>query len=69
MYYVNMRTSTGKTPAAPKKAGRPATGQDPVTSLRLPAELLERLDRWIAARDGRLSRSAAIRAIIERALG
>ena len=46
-----------------KKRGRPATGRDPVTSIRLPPILTTKLDAW-AARKGH-SRSEAIRAMIE----
>ena len=52
-----------------KKRGRPATGQDPVTAIRLSPELRGRLDDWRGLQDGRPSRSEAIRRLIERALG
>lgn len=50
-----------------KKKGRPATGQDPVTAIRLAPDLLTRIDTWAAAHEMR--RSEAIRALIEAALG
>lgn len=50
----------------PKKRGRPATGKDPLVGLRLPPEMIVRLDAWA---DGQgLSRSEAIRRIIGNAL-
>jgi len=51
----------------PKKRGRPATGKDPLVALRLPPEMIEAVDDW-AARNETPSRSAAIRALIERSL-
>src|SRR5271166_1191442 len=50
-----------------KKRGRPATGQHPVMAVRLPQELIERIDEWTKAGDAR-SRSDAIRQLIERGL-
>jgi Arc/MetJ-type ribon-helix-helix transcriptional regulator len=50
-----------------KKRGRPATGQDPVTAIRLSPDLRERVDKW-AARQGSPSRSEAIRRLVEVAL-
>jgi hypothetical protein len=53
--------------AAPKrKPGRPATGRDPVTALRLPPVLLEQIDSWASERD--ISRSDAMRQLIEAGL-
>lgn len=48
------------------KIGRPATGRDPLVGVRLPQELIDRLDDWARAQD--LTRSAAVRLVIERAL-
>jgi hypothetical protein len=31
---------------APKKRGRPATGRDPVSAIRLPVELTASIDEW-----------------------
>ena len=53
----------------PKKKrgrGRPATGRDPVTTMRLSNELREAIDRWAGEKD--MSRSEAIRALIEQGL-
>jgi hypothetical protein len=47
-----------------KKRGRPATGQHPVMAVRLPQELIDRIDKWMKACDAR-SRSDAIRQLIE----
>jgi Arc/MetJ-type ribon-helix-helix transcriptional regulator len=47
-----------------KRRGRPATGQDPVSAVRLPAELTEEIDRWATKNDAK-SRSEAIRRLVE----
>jgi Arc/MetJ-type ribon-helix-helix transcriptional regulator len=49
---------------ARKKRGRPATGQDPVSAIRLPPKLTTSIDKW-AARIGAASRSEAIRRLVE----
>jgi hypothetical protein len=51
-----------------KKRGRPATGQDPVTAIRLSAELRASIDAWAARQDDRLPRSEAIRRLVEAGL-
>jgi hypothetical protein len=51
-----------------KRRGRPATGQDPVTAIRLSAELRESVDEWAARQDDEPGRSEAIRRLVERAL-
>ena len=51
--------------ALPKRRGRPPTGKDPVSSVRLSTELREALDAWVI--DQKLpkpSRSEAIRRIV-----
>jgi Arc/MetJ-type ribon-helix-helix transcriptional regulator len=50
-----------------KKRSRPGTGQDPVSAVRLPAQLTAAIDRW-AAKTGAPSRSEAIRRLVEQAL-
>jgi hypothetical protein len=50
----------------PKKRGRPATGKDPLIALRMPPGLIRDLDQWAVDRD--LSRSSAIRKLLEQAL-
>jgi Arc/MetJ-type ribon-helix-helix transcriptional regulator len=46
-----------------KKRGRPATGRDPVSAVRLPAELTAAVDKW--AEDNEANRSEAIRRLVE----
>jgi hypothetical protein len=48
-----------------KRPGRPATGQDPVTAIRLSKELRETVDKWAAAQDDEPGRSEAIRRLVE----
>jgi Arc/MetJ-type ribon-helix-helix transcriptional regulator len=48
-----------------KKRGRPATGNDPVRSFRMPDELMERIDTWLAHQEDRPSRAEAIRRLVE----
>jgi hypothetical protein len=50
------------------KRGRPATGQDPVTAIRLSPELRAGVDRWAAHQTGKPSRSEAIRQLIQHGL-
>jgi len=52
-----------------KRRGRPATGRDPVTAIRLSKELRETVDRWAASQDDEPSRSEAIRRLVLIALG
>jgi len=49
------------------KRGRPATGRDPVSAVRLPPELTAEIDAW-AAKSGMTSRSDAIRKLVEMGL-
>ena len=51
-----------------KKRGRPATGQDPVTAIRLSADLRASVDAWAARQDDAPGRSEAIRRLVERGL-
>ena len=46
------------------KRGRPPTGQDPVSAIRLPHKLTAAVDDW-AAHNGATSRSEAIRRLVE----
>ena len=48
-----------------KRPGRPATGQDPVTAIRLSTELRASVDAWAAAQDDEPGRSEAIRLLVE----
>ena len=56
---------TSRNNAVQKKRGRPATGQDPTTSIRLSAELRARIDEWAAQRPDRPTRTEAIRRLLE----
>jgi hypothetical protein len=47
-----------------KRRGRPATGQDPVSAVRLPADLTEEIDSW-ATKNNAETRSEAIRRLVE----
>lgn len=47
-----------------KRRGRPATGKDPVSAVRLPAVLTLEIDGWAAKNDAP-SRSEAIRRLVE----
>ena len=46
-----------------KKRGRPATGRDPVSAVRLPAVLTTAVDKWAEVHDA--NRSEAIRRLVE----
>jgi Arc/MetJ-type ribon-helix-helix transcriptional regulator len=46
-----------------KRRGRPATGRDPVSAVRLPAELTASIDKW--SEDHETNRSEAIRRLVE----
>ncbi len=46
-----------------KKRGRPATGRDPVSAVRLPAALTVVVDEW--AQNHETNRSEAIRRLVE----
>jgi len=62
-YYTFMAKSNKVVPK--KKRGRPATGRDPVTAIRLSAEMRESVDAWAALQDGEPGRSEAIRRLVE----
>jgi hypothetical protein len=50
----------------PKKSrGRPATGRDPVTAIRLSSQLRANVDAWAAAQGDEPGRSEAIRRLVE----
>jgi len=53
--------------AKQKKRGRPATRATPMVGLRLPEEFTARVDAW-AADHGGVTRSEAIRQLVEQAL-
>jgi len=48
-----------------KRPGRPATGQDPVTAIRLSEDLRAAVDGWAEQQDDAPSRSEAIRRLVE----
>ena len=48
-----------------KRPGRPATGQDPVTAIRLSSELRKSVDAWAAKQEDLPGRSEAIRRLVE----
>jgi len=48
-----------------RKPGRPATGRDPVTSLRLAPELRKRLSRWAATQPDTPPMAETIRRLLE----
>ncbi|MVT69438.1 ribbon-helix-helix protein, CopG family [Bradyrhizobium pachyrhizi] len=54
----------GKRPGA----GRPATGNDPVRTLRLSDEFIEKVDHWAAEQEDAPGRSEAIRRLVEMGL-
>jgi hypothetical protein len=49
----------------PKKRGRPATGRDPFVGVRLPPALIAEIKKWAAKSNGGISRSEAIRRLVE----
>jgi hypothetical protein len=53
---------------ARKQRGRPATGQDPVTAVRLPPELKSTIGTWANRQKDKPSLSNAIRQLLEKAL-
>jgi Arc/MetJ-type ribon-helix-helix transcriptional regulator len=60
------RSSSEK--VTPKKPGRPATGRDPVLTVRLSLTLRSNIETWAKQQEDRPSRSEAIRRLIEIAL-
>ena len=48
-----------------RKGGRPATGRDPVTAIRLSEEFRAAVDKWAAKQDDKPPRSEAIRRLVE----
>jgi hypothetical protein len=61
--YKNMGKSNKVIPK--KKRGRPATGNDPVTALRLSRELTKAIENWAADQEDEPNRSEAIRRLVE----
>jgi len=52
----------------PKRPGRPATGRDPVLTVRLPPSTRLAIENWAKRQEGKPTRSEAIRRLIEIAL-
>jgi hypothetical protein len=51
-----------------RKRGRPATGKDPVSAIRLSLPLRAAIDNWAKQQADKPSRSEAIRRLVEIAL-
>jgi hypothetical protein len=49
----------------PKRRGRPATGRDPSIVVRFPPSLTEAVDAWAAKAGDEITRSEAIRRLVE----
>jgi hypothetical protein len=64
LWYDSKMKSSGKR-VIPKKRGRPATGNDPIRSFRMPDDLVGRIDTWSANQEDRPSRAEAIRRLVE----
>jgi hypothetical protein len=62
-WYYPIMSKSKKVP--PKKRGRPATGRDPVTAIRLSPKIRSTVDRWAARQFDRPGRSEAIRRLVE----
>jgi transcriptional regulator with XRE-family HTH domain len=58
----------GSNEKMPKRRGRPATGRDPVTALRLAPALKSAIESWAKQQNDKPKRSEAIRRLIEFAL-
>jgi hypothetical protein len=63
-YYQNMTKSRTVLPKR-NKGGRPPTGRDPVTAIRLSEEFRAAVDKWASRQDDRPGRSEAIRRLVE----
>jgi hypothetical protein len=46
-----------------KRRGRPATGKDPLLTVRAPKTIIQEIEDWAATHD--LSRSEAVRRLVE----
>ena len=65
--YQNMAKRSSEK-VTPKRPGRPATGRDPVLTVRLPLALRSEIESWAKQQKDKPSRSEAIRRLIEFAL-
>jgi hypothetical protein len=66
LFRYNLEMARKSIEVIPKKRGRPATGKDPLVAARLPPKMIASLDKW--AKASSVSRSEAIRQLIERGL-
>jgi DNA-binding XRE family transcriptional regulator len=66
-YYRKMRRESRKK-VVPKRRGRPATGRDPVSAIRLSPTLKSKIDNWAKQQGDQPSRSGAIRRLLNLAL-
>src|SRR5215467_14284111 len=66
-FYVSHKICKESIPVTQKKRGRgrPATGQDPTLTVRLPMDLRSAIEAWAKQQKDRPSRSEAIRRLIE----
>jgi hypothetical protein len=69
-FYVSHKMGKESIPVTQKKRGRgrPATGQDPTLTVRLPMDLRSAIETWAKQQKGKPSRSEAIRRLLEIAL-
>ena len=69
-FYVSHKMGKESIPVTQKKRGRgrPATGQDPTLTVRLPMDLRSAIETWAKQQKDTPSRSEAIRRLIEIAL-
>ena len=51
--------------AKPKERRRPATDRQPFVGVRLPRSLISEIEKWAAAQGASISRSEAIRRLVE----
>jgi hypothetical protein len=66
LYCLIMKKATPKNHGGKRPgAGRPATGKDPVRTMRLSDEFIAKVDAWAAAQDDEPARSEAIRRLVE----
>ena len=63
-----MAKESTKKKVIPKKRGRPATGKDPILTLRAPPALTAEVEAWARRQPDRPSRSEALRRLVEIAL-
>ena len=69
-FYVSHKMRKESIPVTQKKRarGRPATGQDPTLTVRLPMDLRSAIETWAKQQKDVPSRSEAIRRLIEAGL-